>query len=263
MTSTMSRPLVSLQRKRHIGAIVFDRPDALNALTPDMIVELGRLLAEADSDPDIHCLLLRGEGRAFMAGGDLDYLQAAGDQAPAAARETIGALNEAVCRLTHLSKPTIACIHGVAAGAGISLMLACDLSIAAENARFVYAYDAIASVPDSGLSQSLPRAVGLGNALRIAFLGEKLDARQAESIGLVSMTVPAADLTSAAMAIAERLSASNRHALVRTRRLFREGFDRTLEDQLDSEKAGFSACAESAAFRAAVDAFFAKRAKAK
>jgi len=256
----MDRSLVSLRREGRIATLVFDRPEALNALTPGMIVQLGKLLAQADSDPHIHCLVLRGEGRAFMAGGDLDYLQAAGEHAPAAARDTIQSLNEAVVRLTRLSKPTLACAHGVVAGAGLSLMLACDVAIASEGTRFVYAYDAIASVPDGGLSHSLPRAVGLSNAMRIAFLGETLDAARAASIGLVAATVPAADLLRTAMTTAERLSAPNRHALVRTRRLFREGFDHSLEDQLQLEKAGFAACAETPEFRAAIDAFFAARA---
>ncbi len=259
----MNLPPVSLQRTDGIGTIVFDRPEALNALTPRMIAELGRLLEEVDDDGGISCLVLRGEGRAFMAGGDLDYLRAAGKDAPAAASETIDALNTAIVRLTRLSKPTVACVHGVVAGAGLSIMLACDLSVAAEDARFVYAYDAIASVPDGGLSQSLPRAVGMGNALRMAFLGQPLDARQAQDMGLVGMSVPAAELTARVTAIAQRLSGANRDALVRTRHLFRDGFGRSLEAQLDAERNGFAACAETDAFRAAIDGFFAGRARAK
>ncbi len=256
----MNRLHVSLQRNGHIGSVVFDRPEALNALTPEMIAEFGRLVAEVAEDSGIRCLILRGEGRAFMAGGDLGYLHAAGDTAPDAAQATIRCLNEAVSRLIRLSKPTVACVHGSTAGVGLSLMLACDVAIAAEDARFVYAYDAIASVPDGGLSQSLPRAVGLGNALKIAFLGGKLDARQAAGMGLVAMTVPAADLVQTGMAVATRLSGPNRDALVRTRRLFREGFDRTLENQLERERLEFGTCAETTAFRAAIDSFFARRA---
>ena len=254
----MTRRFVSLQRTGSIATITFDRREALNALTLDMIEELDGLLAQIDGAPDICAVLLRGEGRAFMAGGDLDYLRVAED-APAAAGATIRSLNKTILRLTRLSKPTVACVHGVVAGAGLSILLACDIAIAAQDCRFIYAYDAIAAVPDGGLSHFLPRTVGLGRALKFAFLGGYLAASEAESLGLVAMTVPAPELVRSATAVAERLSGQNREALVRTRRLLRENFDRALEDQLEQERAAFMACAGTAAFHTAIETFFAER----
>ncbi len=164
-----------------------------------MIEELDGLLAQIDDAPDICAVLLHGEGRAFMAGGDLDYLRVAED-APAAAGATIRSLNKTILRLTRLSKPTVACAHGVVAGAGLSILLACDVAVAAQDCRFVYAYDAIAAVPDGGLSHFLPRTIGLGRALKFAFLGGYLTASEAESFGLVAMTAPAPELLRSATA---------------------------------------------------------------
>lgn len=258
----MTHRFVSLQRAGGVATIAFSRVEALNALTLDMIEEFDGLLAQIDGAPDIRAVLLRGEGRAFMAGGDLDYLRAAED-APAAAGATIRSLNRTILRLTRLSKPTVACVHGVVAGAGLSIALACDVAVAAQDCRFVYAYDAIAAVPDGGLSHFLPRAVGLGRALKFAFLKGELTASEAESFGLVAMTVPALELLHRGAAVAERLSGRNREALVRTRRLLRENFDRALEDQLEQERTAFMACAGTAAFQTAIEEFFAARAARK
>lgn len=258
----MTRRFVSLHRTAGIATIAFDREEALNALTLDMIEELDGLLAQVDGATDIGAVVLRGEGRAFMAGGDLDYLRAA-DDAPAAAGATIRSLNRTILRLTRLSKPTVACVHGVVAGAGLSILLACDVAVTAQDCRFVYAYDAIAAVPDGGLSHFLPRTVGLGRALKFALLKGELTASEAESLGLVTMTVPAPELLRSAAAVAEKLSGRNREALVRTRRLLRENFDRALEDQLEQERSAFMACAGTAAFQTAIETFFAERAARK
>jgi len=258
----MTRRFISLQRAEGIATIAFDREEALNALTLDMIEELDGLLAQIDGAADIRAVLLRGEGRAFMAGGDLDYLRAAED-APAAAGATIRCLNRTILRLTRLSKPTVACVHGVVAGAGLSILMACDVAVAARDCRFVYAYDAIAAVPDGGLSHFLPRTLGLGGALKFAFLKGDLTADEAERLGLVAMTAPAPELLRSATAIAEKLSGRNREALVRTRRLLRENFNRTLEDQLGLERTAFMACAGTTTFQTAIETFFAERAARK
>lgn len=250
---------VRLETEGPIATIVFDRPKALNALTPAMIATFADVIEVVDGREDIRCLVLRGEGRAFLAGGDLDYLLEAKDEAAAAADSTIKSLNRAVARLTTLSKPTIASVHGVAAGVGFSLTLACDLAIAADGTRFVYAYDAISASPDGGLSYLLPRVAGLSVATSIAFLGVPLSAAEALANRIVTRLVPADALIAETEALAHRLAQRNIEAMVATRKLYHKSFDQDFVQQLDDERQTFVSLAGTQSFRDAIDAFYMAR----
>lgn len=252
------RDLVTLEQVGRTGFITLRRPQALNALTPEMIATLGDLIEDAERRPEIRCVVFRGEGRAFTAGGDLDYLRDAEDR-PAAADAAIRDLNVAITRLITLSKPTIASLHGVVAGVGVSIALACDIAIAAESTRFVYAYDKIATTPDGGLSYLLPLSTGLRAAHVIAFLGEALSASDAREYGVVSKIVADADLAIETDVLAEKLASNEARALVRTRSLFRGGQDAAFATQLDREREEFVESVATDAFAKALDAFYAAR----
>jgi 2-(1,2-epoxy-1,2-dihydrophenyl)acetyl-CoA isomerase len=249
-------PPLEVGREGAIATLRFNRPGALNAIDVPMAEAFLAAVREIAADRTVRAVLLSGAGKGFMAGGDLAVLQA--DPAGGAAA-LIGPLHEALGVLATIDAPVVAQVHGVAAGAGLSLMLQADFVLAAEGTRFNLAYVNIGTSCDVGASWALPRWVGLRRALEIALLGDTLDAAAAERIGLVNRVVPAEALASEAMALAGRLANGPTVALGQLRRLMRASFDRALPAQLDAESAAFQVCAASADFRTGVDAFFAKQ----
>lgn len=251
-------PTSPLRVDRH-GAIVtlqFHRPDALNAVDVPMATALRDAARQIAADRSVRAVVLRGAGKAFMAGGDLPTLQA--DPAQGAA-DLLGPLNEAITLLSAIDAPVIAQVHGVAAGGGMSLMLAADFILLAEGTRLNLAYINLGTSCDLGASWALPRLVGLRKALEIALLGDTLTADDALRLGLVNRVLPAAELDGAVQQLAERLAAGPTVALGHMRRLMRTSFDRDLPDQLAAEARAFHECALSADLPEGIEAFFAKR----
>jgi 2-(1,2-epoxy-1,2-dihydrophenyl)acetyl-CoA isomerase len=234
----------------------FNRPAALNAIDVPMAQAFLAAAHELAADKSVRCVLLSGSGKGFMAGGDLSVLRA--DPLQGAA-DLIGPLHEALQVFAAMDAPLVAQVHGVAAGAGLSLMLQADFVLAGEGTRFNLAYVNIGTSCDVGASWALPRLVGLRRALEIAMLGDTLDAVDAERMGLVNRVVPPAELETAAMALAQRLAAGPTVALGRLRRLMRGSVERDLAAQLDAESAAFAECAVTDDFRAGIDAFFARK----
>ncbi|WP_295549306.1 enoyl-CoA hydratase-related protein [uncultured Pseudacidovorax sp.] len=254
MSDDASPLLVS--REGAVATLRFNRPQALNAIDVHMAQAFLAAVKGLAADPGVRALLLCGEGKGFMAGGDLAVLSA-DPQGGAAA--LIGPLHEALQLLATLDLPVIAQVHGVAAGAGLSLMLQADFVLAAKGTRFNLAYVNIGASCDVGASWALPRWVGLRRALEIAMLGDMLDAEAAERMGLINRVVEADALPAEAMALAQRLAAGPTRALGQLRRLLRGSVERDLPAQLAAEEAAFQACAATADFREGVDAFFARR----
>ena len=241
------------------GALVtlrFNRPEAMNALNVPMALALRDAARHLAQDASVRAVLLQGAGRAFVAGGDLATLHADPVQG---AKDLIGPLNEAVLLLQGLNAPVIAQVHGAAAGAGLSLMLMCDLVLAAEGTRFNLAYINLGTSCDVGASWALPRLVGLRQALEIALLGESLDAAAALRLGLINRVLPAAELDAATHALAQRLAQGPTKAYGHMRRLLRTSLERDLPAQLAAEAQAFDACAHTADLREGLQAFMDKR----
>jgi len=255
MTGPTDAPL-EVGREGAVATLRFNRPGALNAIDVPMAQAFLAAVHGIAADRSVRAVLLRGAGKGFMAGGDLAVLRA-DPQGGAAA--LIGPLHEALAVLAAVDAPVVAQVHGVAAGAGLSLMLQADFVLAAEDTRFNLAYVNIGASCDVGASWALPRWVGLRRALEIAMLGDMVDAAEAERIGLINRVVPAAALEAQAMALAQRLASGPTVALGQLRRLMRGSFERELPAQLDAESAAFQVCAASEDFRTGVDAFFAKQ----
>lgn len=243
-------------REGAVATLQFNRPAALNAIDVPMAQAFLAAIKAIAQDRSVRALLLRGSGKGFMAGGDLAVLQA--DPLQGAA-DLIGPLHEAIALLATLDVPVVAQVHGVAAGAGLSLMLQADFVLAAEGTRFNLAYVNIGASCDVGASWALPRWVGLRRALEIAMLGDMLDAASAERMGLINRVLPAATLADEALALAQRLAAGPTAALGQLRRLMRGSFERELQSQLAAESAAFAHCAAGDDFREGVNAFFDKR----
>ena len=252
---TPESPL-QLERDGAVATLRFNRPAALNAVDVSMAQAFLRAARELAGDPSVRALVLCGAGKGFMAGGDLATLRANPRQGAA---DLLGPLHEALTVLAAMNAPLIAQVHGVAAGAGLSLMLQADFVIAAEGTRFNLAYVNIGASCDVGASWALPRLVGLRRALEIAMLGDTLSCAQALQEGLVNRVVPAAELDTQVQALAQRLAAGPTVALGHLRRLMRASFDRDLPAQLAAEAAAFIQCAETEDFRTGIDAFFAKQ----
>lgn len=252
----MSDAPLLFQREGALVRLTLNRPDALNALDVPMARALALVASELAVDPSVRCVVLQGAGRGFCAGGDLLKMKAA---PVALANELIEALHAAIVSLCTMRAPLLASVHGVVAGAGMSLLLACDLAVAAEGTRFNLAYVNIGASCDGSSSWSLPRLVGLRKALEIAILGETLDAAEALRLSLVNRVVPAAELEAQTSALAQRLAEGPSQAIGEIKRLLRDSLQTGLREQLDAEAAAFLRCAATQDFGAGLDAFVAKR----
>lgn len=251
----MSSP-VTLRRDGPVAHLRFNRPAQLNAVdvpTSNAFLECCRTIA---ASPDIRAVVLGGEGDAFGVGGDLNELRA---DAAMTAPSLIEPIHEAVKLIAELDVPFIAGLHGIVAGGSLSLAMACDLAIAAEGTKFNLAYVSVAATCDGSASWSLPRIVGMRNAMAIALLGETFDAGEALRLGLVSKVVPLAALEASTNEMAQRLASGPTQAIGRIKRLIRKSFDNDLAAQLDHERDTFVANARTEDFTNAVTSFLQKR----
>lgn len=249
-----------------VARLTLCRPDRLNSFTRPMLVELRQALDWVDAQAlrgSVRVLLLQAQGRAFCAGQDLRELAVpAGTDALTC--PDLGAAMEQdyaplILRLQALRVPSVARVQGVAAGAGVSLALACDLVLAAHGADFVLAFSQIGLVPDSGATWALPQRLGLARALGLALLSERMSAQQAADWGLIWRAVDDADLVSAADALARKLAALPTLALLRTRQAMHAAARHTLEQQLALEAGLLRELGASADYAEGVTAFLEKR----
>ena len=246
------QPPLLLERNGAIATLRFNRPEALNAIDVPMANAFLAAVQSIAADPGVRAVVLRGNGRGFMAGGDLATLRADPVQG---AIDILTPLNAALQLLAQMNAPVIAQVHGAAAGAGLSLVLMADYVIAAEGTRFNLAYINLGTSCDVGASWALPRIVGVRQALEIALLGEAFTAEDALRLGLVNRVVPSAELDSATAALAQRLANGPTLAYGAMKRLMRASMDYTLPEQLAAEKDAFVHCAGTEDFRAGVEAF--------
>jgi 2-(1,2-epoxy-1,2-dihydrophenyl)acetyl-CoA isomerase len=240
-----------------VATITLARPEALNALDRPMKAALLAALRRVDRDREVRAVILTGEGRAFCAGQDLR--EPFGGEHPTLEEEVRDRYNPLILALRRLSKPVIGAINGVAAGAGCSLAMACDLRIAAEGATFVLAFTRVGLVPDSGASWFLPRLIGSARAAELALIGDPLSAADAERIGLVNRVVAGDALMDEARALAVRLAAGAPRALAFTKRALAFAETATLEEALDYEASLQGIAGSSADFAEGSAAFREKR----
>ena len=239
-----------------VAQLRFNRPHALNAIDVPMASAFHAACAAIAADPHARVVVLSGEGRAFMAGGDLAAMQKSPVET---AQALIAGMHGGLEILAKLDAPVIASLHGAVAGGGLGVALACDLAIAAEGTRFSIAYPSVGASADCGTTWGLPRVVGLRNALRIALMAQPFDAAEALRYGLVNEVVSAAELQARTQSWAQRLALGAPLALGRLKHLLRTSGERTLSGQLNAEAEAFAACAATADFSEGVAAFLEKR----
>ncbi len=221
-----------------IAILTLSRPDNLNSFNSEMHVEVREVLDAIQNDETIRVLVLTGEGRAFSAGQDLMdpcVVVEEGKPLPDLGFVVESTYKPLIMRLTNLSVPTIAAVNGIAAGAGVSLALACDLVIASRSATFIQAFSKVGLIPDSGGTWFLPQRVGMARAIGLAFLGSRLSAEDACKWGLIWSVIDDEKFESHIQEEARKLSQMPTRALVRTRMSMHHAQSNNLEDQLSLE----------------------------
>lgn len=240
-----------------VALVTLDRPEALNALTVGLKVELLAAFRAIARDRSIRAVVLTGAGRAFCAGQDLKERQAP-DAAPLAV-ELRERYNPIIRAMRGLDQPIVGAINGVAAGAGASLAFACDIRIAATEASFLLAFGRIGLVPDSGGTWLLPRLVGGAKAAQLALTTDPLSAADAERFGLVAAVVPADEVVAAARAVAVRLAGLAPGALASTKHALDRAWEIDLERALEEEAYRQGVAGASADHAEGMAAFLEKR----
>lgn len=245
-----------------VALVTLNRPQALNSFTRQMHHDLWAALDRAEADAKIRALVITGAGRGFCAGADLSEFDFApgpdlvkrADPGPVIDQ----AFNPTARRLQNLRMPTIAAVNGVAAGAGASLAMCCDIAIAAPAASFIQAFSKIGLIPDAGGSWLLVERLGMARAMALAMTGDKLSADKAKEWGLIWDV--AEDSVAAALALAERLAVMPTKALVSTRQLLRDAGTLSFTQHLDVERDTQSAMGRTHDYIEGVNAFLQKRA---
>lgn len=259
---TQDSPLtVTFEKRGAVALVTLNRPQSLNSFTRQMHHDLWAALDQAEADPEIRATVLTGAGRGFCAGADLsefdftpgpDAIERA-DPGPIIEQ----AFNPTTRRLQAMRMPVIAAVNGVAAGAGASVAMACDIAIAAPQASFIQAFSKIGLIPDAGSSWLLVERLGMPRALALAMTGDKLGAQQAKDWGMIWDV--ADDCVAAAITMAEKLASMPTKALVTTRKLMMGAHTRSLSDQLDQERDAQSAMGKTHDYFEGVQAFLGKR----
>jgi len=245
-----------------IARLTLNRPDKLNSFTDDMHAELRVALDSIQADMSVRVLVLSGAGRGFSAGQDLGdrAMQIQAGKLPDIGNTVERNYKPLVLRLQNLRVPTIAAVNGIAAGAGASVALACDLVIATKSASFLQAFSKIGLIPDTGGTWFLPQRVGMARAMGLALLADKLPAEKAADWGLIWQCVEDADFAAEVDALAQQLASAPTKALVRTRQAMHAAPGHTLEQQLSFEGGMMRELGWSPDYGEGVKAFMEKRA---
>jgi len=217
-----------------ILTITLNRPDVLNAFNEQMTADLRAAFLRADEDQEIRVVVVTGAGRAFCSGQDLKDIQ--GEERRNLGESLERRYNPLIRSMRTLPKPVIAAINGACAGAGLSLALACDMRIAAENAKLIEVFIRIGLVPDSGSSWFMPRLLGYARAFELCATGRDVRADEAERLGLVNKVVHPDLLRDYTMSVARQFATAPTQAIGQIKRMLDYAVNHTLDETLDFEK---------------------------
>lgn len=242
-------------RRGDVRVLTLNRPDRLNAFTKPLLSVLMAALADAEADQDCRAVLLHGAGRAFCAGQDLTMVEPGADLGDSLDRS----FNPLIRRLRAMRLPVVCAVHGVAAGAGANLALACDIVLAGASARFIQSFIRIGLIPDAGGTWTLPRLAGDARARGMAMLGEPVSAAQAEAWGLIWRALPDDELLPEAERLAAHLATQPTAALALVKQALNASASHSLDQQLDLERDLQRQAGHTPDFQEGVAAFLEKR----
>jgi 2-(1,2-epoxy-1,2-dihydrophenyl)acetyl-CoA isomerase len=246
---------IRYEERDGVAQITLNRPDAANTLNHAMSTEMLDALIRAEENTAVRTLVLTATGRFFCAGADLRSFYTAADEL----KTRISYFHAAISRIVRAPFPVIGAINGTAAGGGMGLACACDLLIAAESAKFVMAYTRRGLTPDGTTTYFLPRRIGIGRAIELAYLNRTLTAREALDWGIVNQVVPDAELAGATAMVAGQLAKGATRAFAAAKRLMHQGFSESLETQIENELRSIYEMAGTDDTKEAIRAFNEKR----
>jgi len=237
--------------------ITFNRPEVFNSFNKSMALALQKELDYSANNTEVRTVILTGAGKAFCAGQDLaEATDPNGPELESIVREHY---NPIILKIRALEKPVIAAVNGVAAGAGANIALACDLTIAHENASFIQAFSKIGLIPDSGGTYFLPRIIGVQKALALMFTGDKISAKEAEALNMIYKCVSGEEFESFVMTLSQKLALMPTRALGLTKKAVNQSLSNDLINQLDLEEKLQTEAGKTEDFQEGVQAFLDKR----
>lgn len=254
-----SGPSILVERKGPVLTVTLNRPAAMNAVTGEMCDRLRYLGDEIAAEASARVVVIQGAGKCFSVGGDATFFAEHIDNMRPLVRQMLPDFNAFVLALRRMDKLVVAKVHGVAAGGGLSLALACDLVAAGQSANFAWGYRNIGTSPDAGGTYFLTRAVGEKKAIELLLHRHIFSAAEAERMGLVNWVVPETELDSFVEDLCAKLSKLSRNAVAQTKRLVNLAKTTTLEEQLAAEIESFALCTSRPDFKEGITAFVNKR----
>jgi len=264
MSATATTPTyetITAETQDYICTITLNRPDVLNAFNDALTKELADALKNAARDKETRVIVITGADRAFSSGQDLGDLKKkyVPGYVPELGDDLRKRYNPLITRIIEVENPVIASVNGVAAGAGCSLAMCCDMRIAAEEASFIEVFINVGLIPDSGSTYTLPRLVGYGKAFELCTLGSKIDAQEALRLGIVNQVVPADQLTETTNKVAAKLASLPGKAIGLTKRLLNQSLENDLSQQLEAEAYAQETAGRTSDHIEGVTAFLEKR----
>jgi 2-(1,2-epoxy-1,2-dihydrophenyl)acetyl-CoA isomerase len=244
--------MIRLEKRGAVAVMNFDRPEQLNAMTPEMRQQMEGMVIDVRDDTAVRALLITGRGRAFCSGGDVSTFA---NTDAVAMRDRLRQQHRVTLSLYGLEKPVVAAVNGAAYGVGFNIALLADVILASENAKFCQAYSKVGMIPDGGGLYLLSRVVGVQRAKEMILLADVIDAVQAQALGIVRAIYPPEELMSAATALAERLAAGPTRAYGLDKVLLARGLTMTLEEFLELEASAEAVVMQTNDHALAVEAF--------
>ncbi len=247
-------PYAITKKTNFILEIILNQPERLNSIFTDSYESMNAALNEA-THPDIRCVILRGEGKAFCVGGDIRSFQEVAKSGEGVSKHDIDLLHSIIRKICSLQKPVIALVHGACTGAGLSLALACDLIFAAENTKFNLAYSSVGLSPDGGSTYFLPQIVGLKKAMEIFLTAKTFSAQRALDLGLINRIEIPEKLVESGLSFAHSLSQGPTSTFKKIKNLLYSSFNNSLDQQLSLEALYFSQSTKTEDFKTRINSF--------
>ena len=255
----MSFETIDLSIADGVAHVVLNRPDEANSLNLALAQDYMAAAIECDTNPDVRAVLVSANGKMFCAGGDLNYMQAQGDNVGPALKELTAVLHAAIATFARMDAPLVIAVNGVAAGAGMSMAATGDLVLAGVSSRFTMAYTAAGLAPDGSSSYYLPRVIGLRRTQELMLTNRMINAEEALDWGLITRIVPDEDLLDEAMKLARQLAGGPTKAYGQVKHLLNVSLNNGLETQMELESRAITAMGMTDDGREGIDAFVNKR----